>query len=185
MKWMIASDLHGDADGVSRLIDAFFSEGASRLILLGDLLYHGPRNGLPDAYDPKAVAAMLNAHKRRIISVRGNCDSEVDQMMLEFPILAGYALIPCGERTVIAVHGHKQSGAELPRLCRGDALLCGHTHVPTCETREDGSHYLNPGAVSFPKNGSPRSYMTLEDTLFRWKTLDGEEYRTFELNGEN
>ena len=183
MKWLIASDLHGDADGASRLIDVFDREGASRLILLGDILYHGPRNGLPERYDPKAVAAALNAHKREIVSVRGNCDSEVDQMMLEFPILAEYALIPLGDRTIFATHGHVWNSERVPPLCRGDILLCGHTHVPALETFGDGFHYLNPGAVSFAKNGSPRSYMILEDGVFRWKTLDGEEYRAFEPKG--
>jgi hypothetical protein len=180
MKWLIASDLHGDAHGASLLVEAFLREGASRIILLGDILYHGPRNGLPECYDPKKVAALLNAHKRRIVSVRGNCDSEVDQMMLEFPILADYMLIPLGSRTVFATHGHVFNTDNMPPVSRGDILLSGHTHVPVCETLEDGSYRINPGAVSFPKNGSPRSYMVLEDGVFRWKTLEGEEYRTFE-----
>lgn len=185
MKWLIASDIHGDADGAARLIEAFRSEGASRLVLLGDILYHGPRNGLPERYDPKEVAAILNRERRHTVSVRGNCDSEVDQMMLEFPILADYALIALRERTVFATHGHVFNTENVPPMTRGDVLLCGHTHVPACETFGDGFHYLNPGAVSFPKNGSPRSYMTLEDGVFSWKTLEGERYRTFELKGDD
>ena len=153
MKWLIASDLHGDAAGAGALMTAFAREGAARMILLGDILYHGPRNGLPESYDPKAVAAALNAHKRQIISVRGNCDSEVDQMMLEFPALAEYALIPLGERTIFATHGHIWNTQNVPSLGRGDVLLCGHTHVPCCETFGAGHVYINPGAVSFPKNG--------------------------------
>lgn len=183
MKWLIASDLHGDAFAAGRLIEAFRREDAARIVLLGDLLYHGPRNGLPEHYDPKEVAEILNAHRNVILSVRGNCDSEVDQMMLEFPIMAEYALIPVGERTVIATHGHIWNAEKLPPMQRGDALLCGHTHVPACETFGNSLRYFNPGALSFPKNGSSRSYMTLEDGVFCWKTLDGEEYRTFEMNG--
>lgn len=181
MKWLIASDLHGDADGARALIEAFGREGASRMILLGDILNHGPRNGLPRSYDPVSVASQLNALKSRIVSVRGNCDSEVDQMILEFPILSEYALIPIGDRTVFASHGHIWNTDHAPSLRRGDVLLCGHTHIHCLETFGEGNFYLNPGAVTFPKNGSPGSYMILEDGVFRWKTIEGEEYMHFDL----
>lgn len=171
MKWLIASDLHGSAYAAGRLLEALDREGASRLLLLGDLLYHGPRNDLPQGYDPKAVAACLNARAGQIACVRGNCDSEVDQMMLRFPILADTCLLDLGGRLLYAAHGHH----DLPPLQAGDLFLCGHTHVP--EKRFDGRLWrLNPGSVSLPKGGSAPGYMTLEDGVFRWKTLAGQAY---------
>lgn len=178
MKLMIASDIHGAAGYCRQLLDAFDREGADRLLLLGDILYHGPRNDLPDEYAPKQVLAMLNARRERLFCVRGNCDTEVDQMVLDFPILADYAVFPLEDRLVYATHGHVFHTAHLPPLCPGDILLHGHTHVPAWESFGKNNLYLNPGSVSIPKNGSARSYMTLEGGVFTWKTLAGEEYHT-------
>ena len=178
MKLMIASDIHGAAGYCRQLLDAFDREGADRLLLLGDILYHGPRNDLPDEYAPKQVLAMLNARRERLFCVRGNCDTEVDQMVLDFPILADYAVFPLEGRLVYATHGHVFHTAHLPPLCPGDILLHGHTHVPAWESFGTDNLYLNPGSVSIPKNGSARSYMTLEGGVFTWKTLAGEEYHT-------
>ncbi len=176
MKFLIASDIHGSAYYCRALLDAFDREGADRLLLLGDLLYHGPRNDLPLEYDPKAVIALLNARKDVLLCVRGNCDSEVDQMVLDFPILAEYAVLPVGERLIYATHGHVFNNTHLPSLKAGDILLHGHTHVPAWE--EHPTHiYANPGSVSIPKENSPHSYMTLTDGVLCWKTLDGEEYK--------
>ena len=175
MKWMIASDLHGSAYWCSCLIEAFHAMQADRLLLLGDLLYHGPRNDLPEGYNPKEVLAMLNARKDRILCVRGNCDTEVDQMVLEFPILADYALLEAGGRLIFATHGHVYHEDNLPPLKKGDILLYGHTHVPV-RREKDGILCMNPGSVSIPKPGSAHGYMTLEGGLFLWKTLEGEEY---------
>ena len=180
MKWLIASDIHGSAHYCRRLLEAFRAEGADRLLLLGDLLYHGPRNDLPTEYDPKAVIALLNAEKERILCVRGNCDTEVDQMVLEFPILADYALLPVEERLIFVTHGHLFHNGNLPPLQPGDILLHGHTHVPACEEHETYL-YLNPGSVSIPKENSPHSYMVLEGGELTWKTLDREVYRRHTL----
>ena len=178
MKWMIASDIHGSALYCEQLLGAYQAEGAERLLLLGDILYHGPRNDLPEGYAPKRVIALLNPLQKDLLCVRGNCDTEVDQMVLEFPILAEYALISLGRKMVFMTHGHVYNNAHLPPLHPGDILLHGHTHVPACEEHE--THiYLNPGSVSIPKEGSPRSYMTLENGVFRWKTLEGETYREY------
>ena len=130
MKWMIASDVHGSAYYCRQMLEAFEREQADRLILLGDLLYHGPRNDLPREYAPKEVILMLNAHKREILCVRGNCDTEVDQMVLEFPILADYAVLPVGKRLMYLTHGHRFYMDALPPMQDGDILLHGHTHVP-------------------------------------------------------
>lgn len=176
MKWLIASDLHGSACYTRELLSAFDREQADRLLLLGDILYHGPRNDLPAEYAPKAVIAMLSERRDRILCVRGNCDTEVDQMVLPFPILADYAVLPVGERLLYATHGHVYHGAHLPPLHRGDILLHGHTHVPLCEEREDVT-ILNPGSVSIPKENSWHGYMTLQDGLFRWLDFSGVCHR--------
>ena len=129
MKLLIASDIHGAAGYCRQLLDAWDREGADRLLLLGDVLYHGPRNDLPPDYAPKEVIALLNARKDKIFCVRGNCDTEVDQMVLEFPILADYAVFTAGRRLVYATHGHVYNTAHLPPLQAGDILLHGHVYI--------------------------------------------------------
>ncbi|MBQ3150778.1 MAG: phosphodiesterase [Clostridia bacterium] len=180
MKWLIASDIHGSAVYCEMLIKAFDNEKADRLLLLGDILYHGPRNDLPDGYDPKQVIAMLNGISDSILCVRGNCDTEVDQMVLAFPIMADYALIDIGKTVVYVTHGHTFNRANSPPMKKGDILLHGHTHVPACEAFGDFT-YLNPGSVSIPKDGSERGYMTFDGTNFLWKTLEGETYKNFKI----
>lgn len=180
MKWLIASDIHGSALYAERLMAAFERENAQRMLLLGDLLYHGPRNALPEGYDPPRVIALLNERKDRLLCVRGNCEAEVDQMVLRFPVLADYALLPLENRLIFITHGHLYNEEHLPPLQKGDILLHGHTHVPACREHDDFV-YLNPGSVSIPKENSPHSYMTLENGLFTWKTLEGEAYREYRV----
>ena len=178
MRWIIGSDLHGSAEYTARFLEAAEAEKADRILLLGDILYHGPRNALPEGYGPMGVFEMLNRYKDKILCVRGNCDAEIDQCVLEFPIMAEYMQIVDSGKLIFATHGDHYNTGHLPPLSGIDVLLHGHTHVPACE--EHGSHiYLNPGSVSIPKEGSPRSYMTLEDGLFQWKTLTGENYREY------
>ena len=172
MKWMIASDLHGSAYYCRKMLEAFEREGADRLFLLGDLLYHGPRNDLPREYAPKEVIPLLNGQKEKLLCVRGNCDAEVDQMVLEFPVLADYAVLPVGRRLIYATHGHIYHVKNLPPLAPGDVLLHGHTHVPAWTEFGQGNLYLNPGSVSIPKENSPHSYMTLEENTMQWKELE-------------
>ena len=148
---MIASDIHGSAMYCKNLMEAFDREKADRLLLLGDILYHGPRNDLPEEYAPKKVISMLNDVRDRLFCVRGNCDTEVDQMVLDFPMLADYCIIPVGDRLVYATHGHNFNLNNLPPLCRGDILLHGHTHIPAWEEFGENNLYLNPGSVSIPK----------------------------------
>lgn len=178
MKIMIASDIHGSAYYCKKMFEAFERESADRLVLLGDILYHGPRNDLPRDYDPKEVIKMLNAAADRLLCVRGNCDTEVDQMVLNFPILADYAVIYIGDRMMYMSHGHKFGADNPPPLSRGDILMCGHTHVPKI-SEQDGYTYLNPGSVSIPKEDSAHSYMTFENNMFLWKNLNGREYMDF------
>lgn len=171
MKLLIASDIHGSARWCRALMKAVEDEAPGKVVLLGDLLYHGPRNPLPDEYDPKAVAGMLNGIAEHIAAVRGNCDSEVDQMMLAFPCLGDYAMIFDEGRTLFATHGHVFGPDNVPRLASGSVVLSGHTHVKTNEVR-DGILFANPGSVSLPKDGS-RSYGVFESGAFRTVVLDG------------
>ena len=165
MKWMIASDIHGSAYYCRKMLDAFEKSGAERLFLLGDLLYHGPRNDLPREYAPKEVILMLNRYREKIFCVRGNCDTEVDQMVLDYPIMADYAVIPLEESVIYATHGHLYGEEHLPPVQDGDILLCGHTHVPAI--RKSGNIlYVNPGSVSIPKEDSGNSYIIFEDGKF-------------------
>lgn len=181
MKWMIASDLHGSAYYCKKMVEAFEREGADRLLMLGDLLYHGPRNDLPREYAPKEVIPLLNGLGDRLLCVRGNCDSEVDQMVLTFPILADYAVLALGERLVYCTHGHVWNRENLPPLRPGDLLLHGHTHVPAWAPFGVGNLCLNPGSLAIPKEGSPHSYMTIRDNQILWKTLEGDTYHALVL----
>ncbi|MBQ7875134.1 MAG: phosphodiesterase [Oscillospiraceae bacterium] len=168
MKLMIASDIHGSAFYCRKLLEAFKDEHAERLLLLGDILYHGPRNDLPKDYAPKEVIAMLNGIKENILCVRGNCDTEVDQMVLEFPVLSEQALLSIDGIEMLAVHGHKA----FPAVKSGTVILSGHTHIPKCEEK-DGAVFMNPGSVSIPKENSHYGYMIFEHGEFIWKDFDG------------
>lgn len=179
MKFLIASDIHGSAYWCRELIKKYSEEKADRLVLLGDVLYHGPRNDLPREYAPKEVIAMLNPMKNDIYCVRGNCEAEVDQMVLEFPVLADYAILDLGKTAVYMTHGHIYNEGNLPPMRDGDILLHGHTHVPKCVEHENYV-YMNPGSVSIPKENSHHGYMTLENGVFLWKDFEGQvkkEYR--------
>ena len=180
MKFMIVSDIHGSYTDLKRVMEIYEEEKMDKLVLLGDLLYHGPRNPLPEGYQPQEVMKLLNTYKENIIAVRGNCDAEVDQMVLEFPVLADYCLLPVGEHLVYATHGHVYNESNLPPLMPGDILLHGHTHIPCCNRHETYT-YLNPGSVSIPKEQSPHGYMILEGTKFTWKTMEGKAWQEFNV----
>ncbi len=185
MKLMIASDLHGAAPAVERLLERFAASGAERLILLGDILYHGPRNDLPTGYDPKAVIAALSPYADRLLCVRGNCDAEVDQMVLPFPILAETALLFADGRTWFLTHGHRPgadpSRDDLPPLPAGSVVLTGHTHVPTLDRDRAGLWRVNPGSISLPKGGCPASYAVYAEGMLRILCFDGEVIREANL----
>ena len=172
MKLFIASDIHGSAYYCKKMLNSYETEKADKLLLLGDILYHGPRNELPKDYNPKLVIEMLSSVKDRILCVRGNCDTEVDQMVLPFPILADYCVIFDEGVTIYATHGHKYNEELLPPLSPGDILLHGHTHVPKI-TKHDYYTYLNPGSVSIPKENSHHGFMTMENGEFLWKDFEG------------
>lgn len=184
MKMLFASDIHGSAFFCRQLLDIYRKSGAARLVLLGDILYHGPRNDLPREYAPREVISMLNPLKDQIYAVRGNCDTEVDQMVLQFPILADYALLSIEGKTLYATHGHVFNQDSLPPMQDGDILIHGHTHLLKAEKMETDFGtvaILNPGSVSIPKGGNPNTYAILENGIFTIKTLDGEIVREMKL----
>jgi len=173
MKLFIASDIHGDIKCAEETLEAYRKEGCEKILLLGDILYHGPRNDLPENYAPKKVIELLSTAKDEILAVRGNCDTEVDQMVLPFPILADYAIIFADGIRVYATHGHNYNMQTSPPLTKGDLLLHGHTHVLCCKEFGDGNYYLNPGSVTLPKEGNPRTYAILDGGVFRVKDFLG------------
>ena len=175
MKILICSDIHGDLESMENVLTAAKNEEVDKILILGDLLYHGPRNDLPATYAPKKVIELLNENKEMILSVRGNCDTEVDQMVLNFPILADYIFLELDGLCIFATHGHHHNTTTPPPLKTGDILLHGHTHVLKCEAFGNENYYLNPGSVSLPKEGNPKTYMTYEKKIFTIKTFDGKE----------
>lgn len=175
MKMLIASDIHGDFDSAKNIIDIYDREKCDKLLILGDILYHGPRNNLPVTYSPKEVTELLNERRDIILAVRGNCDAEVDQMVLNFPILASYAYISADGLSIFATHGHKFNMQTPPPLRKGEILLHGHTHVLKCVEFGQGNFYINPGSVAMPKEGNPRTYMIYESRTFTTYDLEGKK----------
>ena len=181
MKLIIASDIHGSAFWCDKLVNAFKNEKANKLVLLGDLLYHGPRNDFPDEYSPKRVLASLNAIKDNIIAVRGNCDSEVDQMVLEFPIMADFSTLATEQQTFFLTHGHIYNEQNAP-VTKGEVIFNGHFHLPQHKTLANGAIYANCGSVALPKDGTPHSYILFENNTLVWKDLQtGEIFDTLTL----
>lgn len=181
MKYMFASDIHGSAYYCRKMLKAYKEEGAKRLVLLGDLLYHGPRNDLPKEYAPKEVIQMLNEKAREIYAVRGNCEAEVDQMVLDFPVLADYCILVIGGHTFYATHGHVYNKENLPPMQEGDILIHGHTHVLKAK-KMDGYYLLNPGSVSIPKKDNPPTYAVLENSIFAIKDFEGRIIKSIVLD---
>lgn len=176
MKLLIASDIHGSAYYCQKLIDCFCIENADKLVLLGDVLYHGPRNDLPRDYSPKRVIDMLNGISEKIFCVRGNCDTEVDQMVLNFPILTDYSFSLIGERSVYFTHGHHLDSL-LPLVGKSSPVIFyGHTHIPDFSIR-DGCTVINPGSVSIPKGESVNGYIIFDGKTVTFKSLSSESYK--------
>jgi len=170
MKFLIVSDIHGSLKYAQRAIEIFKEEACDQIICLGDVLYHGPRNPLPEAYNPKEVALLLNDYKDKIIGVRGNCDSEVDQMVLDFPMMADHQSLFIDGRRIFLTHGHLYHRDKMPKLSTGDVFIHGHYHIPMTDVLE-GVYYLNPGSITLPKNNSVNSYAILEEGCFTIKDL--------------
>jgi len=176
MKLFFISDIHGSLYYLEKALEQYEKEAADYIIILGDELYHGARNPLPEGYNPKEVAVLLNSYADKIIAVRGNCDSEVDQMVLEFPVMSDYSTILYQGRRIFLSHGHIYGPDHLPKLSAGDLFVYGHTHVPVAEKRED-IYIINPGSISMPKENNPNTYGVLEGQTFQIKALDGNVFK--------
>ena len=173
MKFLIVSDIHGARIPAEKISEIYKNNAFDKLLLLGDLLYHGPRNNLPESYEPKAVIEILSGLKDEIIAVRGNCEAEVDQMVLPFSVLSESALVFADGMRIFLTHGHIHTPEKHPGGI--DAYFSGHTHIPVLKA-ENGTLYLNPGSVSIPKGGFPPSYAIYEDGNIRVLSLtDGSE----------
>ncbi len=180
MKIMFLSDIHGSLKYAKMALEIFDKENYDKLVLLGDLMYHGPRNPLPDGYETMEVSKLLNTYKDKITAVRGNCDSEVDQMLLEFPITADYTEILLPNYKIFATHGHLYNRDNMPFLNKGDIFIHGHFHLPMAEKLGD-IYYLNPGSISLPKENNKNSYGTLVGNKFTIKATDGEIIKEIEI----
>lgn len=183
MKLFFASDLHGCLAATEKTLDLFVQSEAEHLVLLGDILNHGPRNPVPEAYSPPQVAERLNQYAERIIAVRGNCDSEVDQMLLSFPMMMDYSwvLLESGQRLFLT-HGHLYNGANIPALKAGDVLVHGHTHIAMAHKRQD-IVVFNPGSVTFPRENQPASYGLYQAGQLSVMSLQGELLHTCRMDG--
>lgn len=177
MKLMFVSDIHGSYYYAKKVIEKYREEEADNMIILGDILYHGPRNSLPKEYNPKKVIELLNQLKEKIICVRGNCDAEVDQMVLEFPIMSDYNIIFHNNKRIFATHGHLFNEDNMPPLGEGDILIHGHTHLPVAK-EIDNRYILNPGSISLPKEDNPNSYGVIEDEQFIIKDFQGNKIKS-------
>lgn len=178
MNIIIASDIHGSSFYCEKLIERFELEGAEKLLLLGDILYHGPRNDLPEGYAPKQVISLLNPIADKILCVKGNCESEVDGMVLDFSVDSENTFVFDGKNTLFLTHGHKIPENISKMNC---ILVNGHTHVPLCD-KSQGYLHINPGSVSIPKENSPHSYILFDGKKFIWKNVcDGKPYMEYEI----
>ncbi len=174
MKLLIASDIHGDIKAARKIIEVFESKGCTKILLLGDVLYHGPRNDLPKDYSPKEVIELLNGYSDKILAVRGNCDTEVDQMVLNFPVLADYAVVSVDDITFYASHGHKYNMQTPPPLAKWDVLLNGHTHIYEINCFGNENLYINVGSIALPKGGNPKTYAIYQNHAFSIFSDDDE-----------
>ena len=172
MKFFIISDIHGSVSAFKQCEEALKREKANFLVIAGDYLNHGPRNPIPEGYNPEQLAKNINAWKNIIMGVRGNCDSEVDQMLLEFPCTSDYLVFFSGTRRCFVTHGHLYENGKHPPLQNGNIFISGHTHVPSLQIKE-GLIYLNPGSPSLPKENNPPSYALIDPEGIYIKELNG------------
>jgi putative phosphoesterase len=181
MKLLLISDIHGSIYYARKAMDVFEKESADLIVILGDFLYHGARNPLPLDYNPKEAAQLLNIFADRIIAIRGNCDSEVDQMVLDFPIMSDYSIVLHNNRRLFLTHGHIYNEGNLPRLSKGDVFISGHTHIPKAE-KKGNIIIINPGSITLPKENNPNTYGLLEDNILIIKDFNGNGYKTIDIS---
>lgn len=176
MKLFFISDIHGSVFYLKKALEKYNKENADYIVILGDELYHGARNPLPEEYNPKGVAELLNEYKDKIIAIRGNCDSEVDQMVFNYPMMSDYSIILYNSRRLFLTHGHIYNSDNLPPLSEGDVIIHGHTHVPVAEKLKN-IFLINPGSITFPKEDTPHCYGVLENNIFQIKDLEGNVFK--------
>ena len=181
MKLLVISDIHGSPVYLKKVLDIFERENYDKLILLGDELYHGPRNPIPEGYNPKEVIELLNSYKNKIIAVRGNCDTDLDQELLYFPIMSDYKKLNVDGYEFFITHGHLYNKYHLPPSDKKVILIHGHTHVPCIENTKEYM-YLNPGSISDPRQGTPHTYMIYKEKEFIKKDLEGKEINSIKLD---
>lgn len=180
MKLMFISDIHGSETCLAKALESYNEEKPDRLVILGDLLYHGPRNPLPNGYNPKGVIELLNPLKEKIIAVRGNCDSEVDQMVMEFPMMGDYHIVYSENHEFFLTHGHLYNNQPSDLCPKGSVFAQGHTHVPMIEQKGDVLHF-NPGSITLPKENHPQTYGIYNQNTLSIKTMDGLNYLTINV----
>ena len=180
MKLLIMSDIHGDYEALSKVFEYYEKDHCDGILCLGDILYHGPRNDLPHGYAPKKCIPLLNAHKDEIIAVRGNCDAEVDQMVLDSPMRADYALYHIDGHTFFLTHGHLYNEQTMPHLKKGDVYLYGHFHVPVFEEADEGYYKVNPNSISLPKKGEA-GFLEYEDGVFTRYNMNHDILETLKI----
>ncbi|MDD2447701.1 MAG: phosphodiesterase [Tissierellia bacterium] len=176
MKLFFISDIHGSIYYLNKALDRFKKEEADYIVILGDILYHGARNPLPLEYEPKKVIELINSYADKIIAVRGNCDSEVDEMVIDFPIMSTYSNILYNNRRLFLTHGHIYNENNMPKLNEGDVFIYGHYHIPRAD-KVEGIYFINPGSITLPKENSPNTYGLLEDNVFSIKDLEGNKFK--------
>ena len=181
MKYMILSDIHGSVTRLRRALDIYRRQKCDMLIILGDILNYGPRNSIPEGLDAQAVAEELNKMADDIIAIRGNCDSEVDQMLLQFPIMSTYTLLVDEGRRILLTHGHIYNKVELPKG-RFDMVFYGHTHLWEVLQQPDGPLVVNTGSITFPKGGNPHTLAILDAHQLTIYRIDGEEEEALRVN---
>lgn len=181
MKLMIISDIHGSYDDLAKVMSYYEMEKPDKLIILGDILYHGPRNDLPDGYAPKKIIPLLNKEKDHILAVRGNCDAEVDQMVLDFPIQSDYLTLYADGHMFFITHGHLFDERNFPSLNPGDVYIYGHFHVPVMKACADGTYRINPNSIALPKEGV-KSFVIYENETFIMYDLDHHEFDRLNLH---
>lgn len=180
MKLVFISDIHGSYKYANKAVEIFKEEKGDNLVILGDVLYHGPRNPLPEEYNPQQVAELLNSIKDKIIAVRGNCDAEVDQMVLDFPCMADYSVLFWEGIRIYITHGHLYNKDNMLKVSKHDVIIHGHTHILD-EMLQDDVKIINPGSISYPKNDNPHSYGVLEGKVFTIKDIDGNVIKSIEI----
>ena len=161
MKYLIVSDIHGSVTALQKVLNYFHNNQCDMLCLLGDILNFGPRNSIPEGHNPQEVARLLNTVSSKVIAIRGNCDSEVDQMLLNFPIMSDYTMLVDEGKRLLLTHGHIYNPENTAHL-DFDALFFGHTHIPQLYKTNEGKIICNTGSVTFPKEGIPPTFAVYE-----------------------